>query len=415
MRPLIAATLLAALTSLSGPAALAQSPADRLAEARRLEAAGQPGKAKDLYRSIWRGQPKSPEAPAALFALARLEEASGDHLAAYRNLERLVDKYPNSPDFNRALEGMFRIASRFLEGERLRLLGVPSVPSPGRAAEMFEKIVAVGPFSRVAPAAQFNAGLAYEKARRYPEAVAAYQRVSDNYPGSEFAADALYQSAYVQMLQVKAAPYDQTATKKALNTFQEFVITYPNHPKVPQALKNIAELEGRRGESALAAAEFYEAYGNLNAAMVSYQRIIDQSPGTEDARVAAQRLAALRERAAKEQSGERKGLPSLKLPSLRLPFTSRKETEKPELVTPLSAPAQPQPAPAAPRRKPAAPKPAETAPAPQQTAEESEAPELVTPLNFAEPAPEIRTDLDATVVPPPAPEPPAAPAGQPNP
>ncbi len=310
----------------------AQSVENQLSQARSYETAGQVAKAKDAYRAIWKGQPKSPEAPAALLAHARLEEAANDYLAAYRNLERLVDKYPNSKDFNAALEGMFRIASKFLEGEKLKLLGVPSIPSMGKAAEMFDKIVAVGPFNPIAPAAQFNAGLAYEKARRYPEAIAAYQKVSDNYPGSEYAPDALYQSAYVLMLQTKAAAYDQTTTKKALNAFQEFVITYPNHPKTPQALKNISDLGNRLVKGALSIAEFYEAHGNISAAIASYEKVVDDNPGTEEARLATERLAVLRQKHSEESSGNQKRIirPSdlvPKLPKIRLPFSGQKDGE----------------------------------------------------------------------------------------
>lgn len=402
MKPARVFALVLLLTALAAPAAPAQTAAARLAEAQAFEASGQIAKAKDAYRAVWRGQPKSPEAPAALFAHARLEEASNDYLAAYRNLERLVDKYPKSQDFNRALEGMFRIATKFLEGEKLKLLGVPAVPSMSKAAEMFDKIVSVGPYSRIAPAAQFNAGLAYEKARRYPEAIAAYQRVSDNYPGSEFASDALYQAAYVLMLQTKAAAYDQTATKKALNAFQEFVITYPNHPKTPQALKNIAELESRRTAGALSVAEFYEAYGNTSAAIVSYQRVIDQNPGTEDARRAAGRIAALRAKMdAQASGGEKDGFRNSslapKLPKIRVPFFSKKEGEE-EKSAESAAPPAPAGAPKKPAPKPSARKPSRSA-----------AEETAPALDFADPGPQIRAEPENAVSPVPAPEAPATP------
>ncbi len=273
--------------------ASASSAEAQLAASKSYEDAGQAGRAISSYRAVVRRFPKSEAAPHALFRAAALLEGQKELMSAYDALNELVEKYPRSDKFNEALEAQFRIASQFLEGEKLKLLGVPTVPSMSRAAEMFESILKAGPYSRIAPAAQFNLGLAYEKAGRVPEAILAYENVVDLHPNSEFADDAFYQIGYVWMNAARGTEYDQGATQRAVEAFQEFAILYPNSDKVPQAMENLGRLESNKSAGSFSVAQFYDKQKNYTAAAIYYKLVLEQQPGSPDAEKAAKRLAEI--------------------------------------------------------------------------------------------------------------------------
>ncbi len=310
-------------------------PAATFAAAEAMASRGETSAAISAYKALAKQNPRSDYAPRALAQAAQLQEQSRDLMGAYRTLDDLVSNYPKSPGFNQALQAQFRIATQFLDGERLKLLGIRTFPSMERAAEMFESIVKAGPFSDIAPAAQFNIGLAHEKAKNRAEAIAAYQRVVELYPDSALADDAYYQIGYVLMQGTRGAQYDQQASQRALDAFQEFVLRFPRSEKVPQALENIERLQSKRTESSLSVAQFYDRQGNTQAARIYYNLVLEKQPGSEEAAQASRRLAELDasgEGSAGEIEKERSSrfLLGKMVPKVRLPSFGRRESREDE-------------------------------------------------------------------------------------
>ncbi|RXL73916.1 tetratricopeptide repeat protein, partial [Citrobacter sp. AAK_AS5] len=72
-------------------------------------------------------------------------------------------------------------------------MGLEVRPSLPLAIEVFQKLVEVAPYGAFGDKAQFNVGVAYQRSKRYDEAVAAYQALIEQYPKSEFAQQARLQ------------------------------------------------------------------------------------------------------------------------------------------------------------------------------------------------------------------------------
>ncbi len=273
--------------------------AQLLQQGRDLEAQGQGAKAMDVFRDVVRRYAGTDSAPKALFSMAKLQEATKPQ-DAFKTYQKLVADYPKSPDFAAAIEAQYRIAAGFLDGERVKFLGMPTLPSMAKAQEMFEQVIKNAPFTQWAPLAQFGMGQALEKQGKKEEAIAAYQLVVDKYPSSDVADDALYQIGYVYQSVSKTGEYDQSATEKAQDAFQDFAIRYPESEKLTQANENIGELETRQTESSLAIAKFYEKRKNYRAAAIYYRLATDENPESKEGKEAKVRLADLQKRIGKE-------------------------------------------------------------------------------------------------------------------
>ncbi len=244
-----------------------------------------------IYRE---GEGFLPGAPAALFNSARMYEKQGKLEKAFHDYQTIVERYPRSEHFEPALEAEYTIAKAYLDGRRVDVYGVPTIPSMAKAEEMFKKIVTNGPFSKIAPLAQYGIGQALEKSGSITSSVTAYQQVVDRYPNSEVAADAMYQIGYVYLQASRATGYDETAAVRAQEAFEDFLVKYPNSHKVPQAQDNLKTLQGRKSNDAFNIARFYDKQHNYKAAYVYYNEVLQQQPDSQQATRAKTRMDQIR-------------------------------------------------------------------------------------------------------------------------
>ncbi|MBE2205219.1 MAG: tetratricopeptide repeat protein [Chthoniobacterales bacterium] len=247
------------------------------------------------YKQFIKNAPTSPLASKAQFRIAELLEVKGDYSKAFDAYQTLITKYPDTPEFEKAVARQVLIANAFLAGRKLKIFGMEIVPSTDRAEQMFASIIKNAPFSKNAPVAQFNLGLTYERQGRLKEASSAYQTVLDKYPSSSIADDALYQIGYIYMQVGKTGKtQDLSALIMAKNTFEDFLLQYPNSEKAAQARDNLASIGGKESGDLLAIAQFYDRYRNYRAAAIYYNDVIRRQPGTKDAEIARTRIEVLR-------------------------------------------------------------------------------------------------------------------------
>lgn len=269
-----------------------QALADERAGKRDLALAG--------YRTVVRRYPRSPQASNAQYRIAFILEKMGDLEAAYRAYLKLNKDYPRSDDFSASIEGQLRVANAYLEGRRAKVLGVPTLPSMGRAVDMYQAIIKNAPYSRYAPMAQFNLGRAREKQGDFANAIQAYQVVVDKYPTSDVADDAMFQIGYTYMTVMRTGSYDRNAAKFAREYFEDFLAAYPRHEKAAQAREYLKSLTSVQVRASLKTAEYYDKQKVWKAAVMHYNEVVRTMPGTKDAAVAEKRLAQLRTKLGEE-------------------------------------------------------------------------------------------------------------------
>jgi outer membrane protein assembly factor BamD len=260
----------------------------------RYENGGDYKRAGASYRLVVRRFPRSDIAVKAQYQSGRMFEKEGQLQRAFYEYQVLVERYSRSPDFEAALEAQYNIGKAFLDGKRVSVFGVPTLPSMAKAQEMFTKIVMNAPFSKVAPLAQYGIGQALEKSGSISATVNAYQQVIDRYPNSDVADDAMYQIGYVYLQASWTTGYDQTAAVRAQECFEDFLLRYPNSEKVPQAKDNLKVLQGQKTKNSYAIAEFYDKQKNYKAAYVYYNEVVQQQPDSPAAQQAKQRMNQIR-------------------------------------------------------------------------------------------------------------------------
>jgi outer membrane protein assembly factor BamD len=253
-----------------------------------------PKRAVKAYKTLVRRYPKDALASGALFRSAELTEQLNDLHNAADYYRLVVERYPSSPHFDDAIEGQFRIGAAYLGGKKLKLLGIPFATSMDRAVEIFAAIIRTAPYGRYTARAQFNIGLAREKQHLNDPALEAYQAVVDKFPNDPLAPDAQYQIGYVWFVAGKAGTRDIAAAKNARTAFNDFLFRYPNSEKAAQAKANLQSLEHKETSSAFDVAKFYDKQKKYRAAVVYYNEVIRQQPGSAESEKAKKRIDELR-------------------------------------------------------------------------------------------------------------------------
>lgn len=239
--------------------------------------------------------PLSDYAPEAQYLVGLSYEYRRRDEKAFKEYQKLVEQYPKFEKFETVVIRQFEIANRFLAGQWFRLWGViPLFPSMERTAKMYQQVLQNGPYSRIAPLAQLNLGLAREKQKDYLLAVRAYEKAADQYGDDpHIAAEALYRTGMAWYRQAKTAEYDQSAAGNAIDAFTDFIILYPKDPRVPRLRELIQAMRTEQARGALEIARYYHKRHKLDGARVYYNEVIRLAPESVYAEQARQRLAEL--------------------------------------------------------------------------------------------------------------------------
>lgn len=261
--------------------------------AQKAEKNGNLKRAINAYKSLVRRHPKDALAPGAAYRASELLEQDHNYLSAADAYRSVVEKYPASPHFNDAIEAQFRIGEIYLNGRKIKVLGISVANSLDHAVEIFAAIVRTAPYGKYTARAQFDIGRAREKEGNQPSAIQAYQAVVEKFPNSPVAPDAQYQVGYIYLTAAREGTKDIAAAANARTAFQDFLFRYPNSEKAAQARANLAQLEHKQTASSLDIAKYYDKQKYYRAAVIYYNEVIRQQPGSTESEKARKRLNEL--------------------------------------------------------------------------------------------------------------------------
>lgn len=199
---------------------------------------------------------------------------------------------------------MWRSCGRLLAGVALAWMlsscagGMPKVPAKPddvltRADELLKKgkhLQAVALYQKFlesyvgnerADYAQYKLAEAYLEGEEYEMAAVEYQVLIANYGYSEWVDEALFQTGVCLWRQAPRQQRDQQKSVDALARFSQFLQTYPDHPRAPDARAYVRQINGRLAEKALTSARWYYRRKEPKAALVYCDKVIEGYPDNE--------------------------------------------------------------------------------------------------------------------------------------
>lgn len=259
--------------------------AEQLAAAKKLEEAGDWDDARDAYDTLVRSFPETPEAAFAQFRASRLCEKLGDYDDAFEEYFYTLCYYPVYAPVDEILQQMYAIAN-YYRGEG----------STSKSIKYFDLIAKSFPQWRYTPQTLVQLGLLYFADKEYYKAAEAFDTVTANHPGTEEAAVAAEQHAFVLYALSQKYPEDESLLIRATTLTQSALrngnTKSPNHLKLADNLKDLAF---RRSEKYFKIAKFYDTSRfKTETRIAAYEDFLRRFPASDHSDQARARISELK-------------------------------------------------------------------------------------------------------------------------
>jgi outer membrane protein assembly factor BamD len=159
-----------------------------------------------------------------------------------------------------------------------------------KAAEMFERIDQLYPYSEEAKKATLMAAYAYQKAGKAAEAVAAARRFLALHPGAKEAALAQEIIANSYFERISSPTRDQGETKKAIAELETLIRQYPNSKYADEAKRRVKLARDTLGASEMNVGRYWQKKGNYLAAINRFRAVVTDFQQTSHVEEALMRL-----------------------------------------------------------------------------------------------------------------------------
>jgi outer membrane protein assembly factor BamD len=146
--------------------------------------------------------------------------------------------------------------------------------SSEKAAALFERLDQLYPYSEEGKKATLYAAVAYKKAGKGPEAVAAARRYLAVHPGTKEAAQAQNIIAESYFDRISTPGRDQSETKKAVAEMETLIRRYPDSEYTAEAKRRIKLAQDTMAASEMNIGRYWEKKGNYLAAVNRFKTVV---------------------------------------------------------------------------------------------------------------------------------------------
>jgi len=149
----------------------------------------------------------------------------------------------------------------------------------GEAIDRFQEVIDNYPYSDVAVDAELRIADAYFEQSRYDEALSYYREFAELHPDHPKVPYTVFRTALSHYHQSKDANRDQTATREALDTFDQLITRYPRAPEVKEAEAFWIELRTKLARHEMMIGDFYLDDTEYQSAANRYRDVLNEYPG----------------------------------------------------------------------------------------------------------------------------------------
>jgi outer membrane protein assembly factor BamD len=164
------------------------------------------------------------------------------------------------------------------------------------AIDKFRALKSKFPYSTYAVEAQLQIADVYFKEDFFAEAAASYETFKDLHPRHQKVGYAMFRmgKSYLNDSPTLVAR-DLSPLKKALESYQNFLIRFPTAPEAPEAIKDIAKIRNLLAEKELEIGNFYYTRKFYESAKPRYEKVLHVYPESTAAEVARGKITQIQQ------------------------------------------------------------------------------------------------------------------------
>lgn len=159
-----------------------------------------------------------------------------------------------------------------------------------QAAALFDEVERQHPYSPWARRAQIMSAFSYYAAKNYNQSIQSSQRFLSIHPGNKDAAYAYYLIALCYYEQISDVQRDQKITEQALTALNDVVRRFPDTKYANDASLKIDLVHDHLAGKEMEIGRFYEKSGQMIAARIRFQTVVDKYQTTSHTAEALYRL-----------------------------------------------------------------------------------------------------------------------------
>ena len=207
-------------------------------------------------------------------------------------------------DIKKTVSGIFGGSDENLTAEELAMKGMEEFDDGNykKAIDSFQKLKDVYPFSRYSVLAELKLGDAHYQIQQYEDAVFAYEEFEKLHPRNEAVPYVIYQIGRCYLDRVSTPDRDQTATRKALETFQRLQKQFPNDPFSRRAADHILACQKSLAGNEFVIGQFYYKSSHFKAALERFRAVVTKYPDVGYHRQALEHIELCEKKIAQEKT-----------------------------------------------------------------------------------------------------------------
>lgn len=250
----------------------------------------------------------SKDAVAALEQLRQdFPNIDGEQLDAYLEAERFYAKerwykaatkytqfakaFPDSPLQPAALERIYSVATAYLQGEKRRFFKVLKLPAFDTGAKLMQDIADRAGTAPIAWRALTTLAEKQEKKGKYLDAYKTWSQVADRWPTGEAGQQALLRMGQALHVSYDGIEYDASVLESAKTYFEDFVNRYPEKAVELGIQDYLNTINEQLAYKTYQMGFYYERTGSLEAAELYYNKVLEEWPDSDAAKMAMARSA----------------------------------------------------------------------------------------------------------------------------
>lgn len=205
---------------------------------------------------------------------------------------RFADTWPDSPLQSAALERVYSIATAYLQGQKRVYIKVLKLPAFDTGAELMHDLADRAGNAPIASRALTTLAENQEKKEKYLDAYQTWAEIADRWPTGPEGQQALLRMGQALHASYDGTEYDASVLESARTYFEDFISRYGKEKagefEIPEKLALINE---QLAYKVYQMGFYYERTGSMEAAEMYYNKVLNEWPDSDAAKMATARFS----------------------------------------------------------------------------------------------------------------------------
>ncbi len=265
--------------------------AQAVAHIKQLINDGRAGKAKKAAGKLKKDFPNIAKPDFDAFMKAELLYAEGKYQKAVEAYNKFLDKFPQSEFCDAALDREFAVATAYLSGQKIKVLGIFKMSGFDTGEKIMDKISDRAGDEPIAKRALLTVVEHLEKKDMFNEAYDKWSQISSRWPTGQIGKDALLGMARCKHALYKGPQYNATNLISAKSYYEGFKQRYPEDANQLDIGGKISQINEQLAYKQFKIGCFYQRTGSVEAANLYYNMVVANWPESTAAKMAKERMS----------------------------------------------------------------------------------------------------------------------------